>query len=111
MHYDYVAAMNDFMTDIATDGEDNASWSDHAYEMDLLRKAINGKANVDELERFFKDGNTMMALGASCMHEIENYFHPTADRSRESDANNLVLMITDEAGKVLYTISGQHLNY
>jgi hypothetical protein len=106
LHYDYVSAMNDFMTDIATDGDEHSSWADHAYEMDLLRQAVNGKARIDELERFFKDGNTMMALGASCMHEIDNYFH-----KQKGKADDLVLIITDEAGKTLYTISGQHLNY
>ena len=106
MHYDYVNGLNDFVTDVATDGDEHSSWSDHCCSMDLLRKAINGKARIDELEQFFKDGNTMMALGASCMHEIEKYFH-----KEKGDADSLVLIITDEAGKSLYTISGHHLNY
>jgi hypothetical protein len=106
MHYDYVNGLNDFMTDVATDGDEHSSWSDHCHEMDLLRLAINGKARIDELERFFEDGNTMMALGASCMHEIDNYFH-----KQKGNADDLVLIITNESGKTLYTISGQHLKY
>lgn len=111
MHYDFVSALNDYLTDIATDGDNVPRWEDSYREMDLLRSAICGNASTEDLERFFQDGNTMMALGASCMSEIENYFYPTADRNKERDADNLVLIITDEAGKTLYTISGRHLNY
>lgn len=106
MHYDYISALNDYMTDIATDGDNTPRWQDHYREMDLLRSAICGKARTEDLERFFKDGNTMMALGASVMHEVENYFHKL-----KGSADNLILVITDEAGKTLYTIGGQYLNY
>jgi hypothetical protein len=105
MHYDYVNALNDYMTDIATDGDNTPRWQDQCRDMDVLRSAICGKAKTEELEQFFKDGNTMMALGASCMHEIEKYF------SNKGSEDDLILIITDEEGKTLYTISGQYLNY
>jgi len=104
LHYDYVANMAQFMSDMAIDGEPT-SWSEFVHDMDLLKDAVTGKAPVDQLQHFFEQGNTMMGL-ANLMVEFDNHFHKEGGKEDE-----IALVITDEQDKTLYIIPGKYIKY
>jgi len=104
LHYDYVTNMAQFMSDMAIDGEPT-SWADFTHEMDLLKNAVTGRASVEDLQRFFEEGNTMMGLG-SMMAEFDNHFHKEGGKE-----NEIALVITDEQGNVIYIIPGKYIKY
>lgn len=106
LHYTFVQSLLDFVSDVTTDGDtEGASWHKHVNDMELLRLAATGHADIADLQTFFRDGNTMMALGPK-MHDIENYFHV-----EKGSADNFVLILTDEVGTTLYVIPGSDLEY
>lgn len=106
LHYQYCTSMVDFVTDIASDGDEHPTWNNLSDDMDVLRRAVSGKAKVEELQEFFQDGNTMMALGNVAFADVDNYFH-----KEKGNPNDLILQITDDKDNTLYTISGKYLNY
>lgn len=104
LHYDYVTNMAQFMSDMAIDGEPN-SWSEFVHDMDLLKDAVIGKAPIDQLQRFFEEGNTMMGLG-NLMCEFDQHFH-----KEKGTEDEIALVLTDEKGKTLYIIPGKYIKY
>ena len=106
LHYTFVQSLLDFVSDVTTDGDtEGASWHKHVNDMELLRLAATGQADGAELQKFFRDGNTMMALGPK-MHDVENYFCV-----EKGSTDNFVLILTDEVGTTLYVIPGADLEY
>lgn len=104
LHYDFVTNLAQFMSDMAIDGEPT-SWADFTSDMDLLKNAVSGNASVENLQRFFEEGNTMMALG-NLMAEFDNHFHKQGGKEDE-----IALVVTDELGKTLYIIPGKYIKY
>lgn len=104
LHYDYVTNMAQFMSDMAIDGEPN-SWSEFVHDMDLLKNAVTGRASVEDLQRFFEDGNTMMAM-SNLVVAFDEHFH-----KEKGKADEIALVITDEKGQTLYIIPGKYIKY